>query len=1080
MRISKLKLINWYAFENETLEFKGNLIITGANGSGKSTLMDAIYYVLSGGDTRNFNNAANNGDNHNSKRTLESYILHKIGYEGNEFLRSRPIISHICIEFSEEDGTSFLLGAVIEVGDSNPVEKFYTKSNAHIDDSYFLSPTNQVRNFNELKHQLEATDITKTSRKARLTVICRDILKLSEGARYADLLQRSIAFRPIDEVSDFVDSFLLDEKNIDVKDLKEELRSYNEIHNQVLKTKKKIEYLGSFIDQAKKYKENDIEISLLSPLSYEAKIDFNNLEIHKAEEQNEELKETNEKLSASRKKNENEIDGYKDEKRKVEESESYKLVREKKESLNRLQREEKQLAKNISDYDDILKNEQSILKTFQLSYSFSKDIRENNYSLFCQHRKKYLGFVKEKNDELISSRDFLISEKSKTNHEIQDISEKISELKQGHNNYPENVKRLQNALQDYLKKKYNKEIPVRPLCEFLEFGKEEMNRWSKAVEAYLAPYRFGLIVDFKYYDECICLYESIKAKENINDVRIFKTDVPLFLNAKCKDNSLFSKLEIVDKRTKYLCYHLFNDVICYDSMVDLKNSDGSGLLDDCTIYKDYSFYIPDPKVYQFPYIGEESFRIRIDYLQDELEKKKEKFNRIAEELANTETQLKTIEKNKAYDISRFEDVWSKHKETDEAIFKTKKEIALYEKNPNIIELTRRVNALENEISRLKQNNDAINEQINSNQKTIGANESNVKKLKEDNEENRKNFNQCHYKIKTLASQYDSYKEQYYDEKRHLMKDEIENRQEICSNTKASLTNQLRSKIHVYVTTYNNALTDDLNDIDGIINEYERLKGTDIVKYELKAEEAKHSSERMFRDDFISKLSGHIKTAKEMIDGINKNLARHPFGTNKEIYRFICQPSKEEEMRQYYKIITSGKLMEAKDLFSEVLSEEENHVMDELFNKISSADDSTDEKLLSKFLDYRKYMTYDIETTNERGEKTLFSKTHREKSGGETQTPFYVIIASCFDQLMDKKKGYSSCPVIFDEAFNNMDETRIDALMRYYRELGIQLIIVVPSNRVVSLAQFVDKVVGLSSVDHQVGVFYLNVGDKGNE
>ncbi len=1081
MKISKVKLINWHAFENKTLKFKGNLIITGSNGSGKSTLMDAIYYVLSGGDTRNFNNAANNGDNHNSKRTLVTYIRHKIGNEGNEFLRPIPIISHICIEFSKDDGASFLLGAVIELGDSNPVEKFYTKSNTHIEDSYFLSLTNQVLNFNELKHKIDATDITKTSRKARQTLICREILKLNDGSRYVDLLQRAIAFRPIDEVSDFVDSFLLDEQNIEIDDLKNELRSYYGIYNQVRKTKEKIDYLGSFIDQAKKYKEYVTEEKFLKPLCFEAKIDYNNLMISKLEEQNEERKKKNEILNASSNTNNQKMMELREEKKKVEESEVYKLVRVKKAKLEELEKDEKQLAKCVSEYDNILKNEQTILNAFGLSYSFRKDIKENNFSLFTQHRKNYLDFVTEKSIDLATKKFSLNADMKKVNLEIHDITEKKSELEKGHNNYPDDVKRLRAILEEHLRVKYNREIPVRPLCEYLEFKKEEMNRWSKAIEAYLANYRFGLVVDYKYYDECIELYESIKAKENIHDVSIFKTDTPLFMNLKSNERSIFSKLDIVDKRARYLCYHLFNDVICYDSLMDLKKQDGPGLLDDCTIYRDYSFYIPDPKVYQFPYIGEESFRIRIRCLQYELEKKNEEYEHLSEELGKTEKLLETIRKNKAGEIIRFDDVWAKSEETKESILKIKKEIALYEENPNIIELSKKIEALEEEIAKLRESNNSINEQISFNQRTIGGNETDIRNKKEENVSNREEFNQSYYWIRVLSSQYDSYKEQYYDEKHHLLKDQIEKRHEACRSALGPMGSSLKSKIHEYVTSYNNALSDDLNDIDRIINEYERLKGTDIVKFELRAEEAKHSSERMFRDDFISKLSGNIKAAKKAIDDINKNLARHPFGTNKEIYRFICEPSKDEEMNRYYKIITSGKLMEAKDLFSEVLSEEENHVMNNLFNKIAtSGDDSTDEKLLSKLLDYRKYMTYDIETANERGEKTRFSKTHREKSGGETQTPFYVIIASCFDQLMDKKKGYSSCPVIFDEAFNNMDETRIDALMRYYRELGIQLIIVVPSNRLASLAQFVDTIAGLVAKDHQVDIYYLNNGENDNE
>ena len=59
MKLVKMKLINWHIFSNHTIEFNGNTLITGENACGKSTVLDALYYVLSGGDTKHFNKAAN-------------------------------------------------------------------------------------------------------------------------------------------------------------------------------------------------------------------------------------------------------------------------------------------------------------------------------------------------------------------------------------------------------------------------------------------------------------------------------------------------------------------------------------------------------------------------------------------------------------------------------------------------------------------------------------------------------------------------------------------------------------------------------------------------------------------------------------------------------------------------------------------------------------------------------------------------------------------------------------------------------------------------------------------------------------
>ena len=50
---------------------------------------------------------------------------------------------------------------------------------------------------------------------------------------------------------------------------------------------------------------------------------------------------------------------------------------------------------------------------------------------------------------------------------------------------------------------------------------------------------------------------------------------------------------------------------------------------------------------------------------------------------------------------------------------------------------------------------------------------------------------------------------------------------------------------------------------------------------------------------------------------------------------------------------------------------------------------------------------------------------------------------------------SGCIVLFDEAFNNMDESRIDAMMKFYNSLSIQLLIAVPPQRVSNIVPYIN-------------------------
>ncbi|MFA6800904.1 MAG: ATP-binding protein, partial [Acholeplasmataceae bacterium] len=84
-KLTKIKLVNWHLFANQTIAINDNALLSGENGSGKSTLLDAIQYLLVGGRSgAKFNVAATD----DARRTLEGYIRGRIGAENKEYLRN--------------------------------------------------------------------------------------------------------------------------------------------------------------------------------------------------------------------------------------------------------------------------------------------------------------------------------------------------------------------------------------------------------------------------------------------------------------------------------------------------------------------------------------------------------------------------------------------------------------------------------------------------------------------------------------------------------------------------------------------------------------------------------------------------------------------------------------------------------------------------------------------------------------------------------------------------------------------------------------------------------------------------------
>ena len=140
-KLVKIRLINWHFLSNETIEIKGNTLLTGPNASGKSTIMDAITYVLTAGDT-NFNLAANE----KGKRDLKGYVKCKLGMDDKEYLRNGDVTGHIALEFFDERTLqSFTVGAVIDAfGELTPVKSIFYRSQEPINDSMFVSDEKKI------------------------------------------------------------------------------------------------------------------------------------------------------------------------------------------------------------------------------------------------------------------------------------------------------------------------------------------------------------------------------------------------------------------------------------------------------------------------------------------------------------------------------------------------------------------------------------------------------------------------------------------------------------------------------------------------------------------------------------------------------------------------------------------------------------------------------------------------------------------------------------------------------------------------------------------------------------------------
>lgn len=241
-----------------------------------------------------------------------------------------------------------------------------------------------------------------------------------------------------------------------------------------------------------------------------------------------------------------------------------------------------------------------------------------------------------------------------------------------------------------------------------------------------------------------------------------------------------------------------------------------------------------------------------------------------------------------------------------------------------------------------------------------------------------------------------------------------------------------------------------------------IRENTLPNYLSRIEDTKKKAMEEFQEDFLGKLFGNIRSVRREIDELNRAISSASFGD--DTYRFTVDPSREYE--RFYRMITDDMLMSGGyNLMSESFNEKYRSELDELFSIMTGdgrgdIDRSEHEKRIRLFTDYRTYLSFDIEVKSKSGEIQRLSRTIDKKSGGETQTPFYIAVLASFAQLYRigrDKRANTTRLIIFDEAFSKMDGERIEKSLLLLRKIGFQVILSTPTEKAGDIAPWVDRV-----------------------
>lgn len=1040
--------------------------MSGENGAGKSTLLDAIQFVIIC-STGYFNKAANE----NGKRKLTGYIRCKTGKENQPYERTGEISAHVALEFYEESKDKyFIIGAVVDsASEGQETTVRYLMENTRLSDDLFLYG-NQVKSIAEFRgSNIDIRQWCKTNVEARKMVTAR-LGRIED--KFFRLIPKALAFKPIDDIKDFVYSYVLDEKEVNIEVLRENVRTYQDMErtlDNVKKRMKKLEKIQELHQRLQERMERD--------QMYEYFLKRSDLDLVEGKIRSIDAAKKNEEVRLEQAKVQLEM-LQKERAEKQEIATNLRVELRHNQEFVALEEEKKELERQLEKRRNALQDESELKKSVAKAAKDSerllmgvKDaggdsqkliscVREYRTQLQKLDSEANVAALKSLTDDVIHCKQKYFAGlqgelaklqiQLKQNHaEREKLNKKISKLKRKKLTYPSGVELLTETIQEEFAS-LGREIQPGVLCEMLEIQDEE---WRNAVEGYLNTQRFYVLVEPENFDIALGIYDRLRKEKKVYGVGLINTrDLENYDTAPA--GTLASVVTSQNQYARQYSNMILGKVQMCERYEDLKKYPIS-ITKGCMRYQNRVASAIKPEVFRVPFIGKNAFTVQLVQAEEEYQKMNELLENQEKQLAGMNEILGLLSTDSDVDIKYRLDVLHTLGTVDRAIAKCQENIQKLKENSTLIEKQIQLEELEKVLR-------GLDASVNSDTEKIGGIRTRIQDLITRKQAFLENEMTEKGKVLSLGEAagdvLNSWNQEYEEALGKRPVEQFQNeylgKRRNNSDRWEKIKDQMINAMVEYKTEHDFGAAASLEGFSEFQAVYDRLKNSELLDYEEKVQSARHAAETEFQEQFLAKLQENMKLAQGEFKELNKALKGIDFSS--ERYEFQFMPSKK--YRSYYEMIMDDfNVIQGESLFSGMFHEAHKDVIEELFERLSVGGENSTQTL-EEFTDYRTYMDYDIKIIHDDGTYSYYSKVCEEKSGGETQTPFYVTVAASFVQLYSNNIGGEAAGlVLFDEAFNNMDDERIGGVLEFLRRLPLQLIIAAPPDKIQYIGPAMDEI-----------------------
>lgn len=663
----------------------------------------------------------------------------------------------------------------------------------------------------------------------------------------------------------------------------------------------------------------------------------------------------------------------------------------------------------------------------------------------------------------------------------QTCRQQLLELRSGIKQFPNpGIKRLQSLIAQTLTERHGQAISVWIIADELEIADP---RWTDALEGYLHTQKFYLLVEPAWFEEALDIYDKAKRSDNLYDIGLIDIERLSAENPVARPGSLATAVRTDNPLIQCFIDYVLGDVICCDRATDLRKH-RRAITDSCMLYQNFVARQLNPARYRDRYIGKSAILAQIAVL----EAREKRLSRLID------TSIITADRHEAWAAL---EAFSTY-ETDSLAVT----VGRLEEKAQVAE---RLKTLNHELAGLDLAwLDRLIGQIGQVKQRLADKEQQVKDLMAQRYQLEARVNLIRDReVPDLSRQSESVqadiRSSYHGE--WLQKEaeprfhaEYKQRENGLAVRNAFYSPQNRSesqkklkweRVQTCRADFNRLYQASVSVTAESNHDFEqrltRLEQEKLPDYLDQIRQAKKLAYEQFQSDFLGKLKESIDAVTDSIRELNRTLKDRSWGN--ERFQFVVEP--HPNYRRFYDMIMDDLLMQGYSITYAAFREKHGDTVDELFRQILAVDEESTgdqrgelERNIESYCNYRTYLRFDLHTIDENNEVQRLSRTLRKKSGGETQTPYYIAMLAAFVQLYRIGDRNRSCMrlIIFDEAFSKMDGERIRESIQLLRRIGFQCLISAPPDKIADIAPLVDRNICVLKDRHHSFLAYFDKKD----